>query len=419
MDANLRGDRKKMKIAYVLGRFPSVSETFVAREIVAHIESGVNVEIFSLFESNTDVIHDFIKSNKLVEKTHYFRYRYLLKLTHREKFQFILNILKLPFLRPNLGVHGWRTGMIVSYFASMIQSRNFDLIHSHFSFFLACTVSRLCGKPMTFTIHSAPLSFNNDYMSKIKFMLKKVAGVITISKIAKIRLLNIFSEIPERKIQVIHCGIDTDFYFGGDCRKSSEKDTIRLVTVSGFGPTKGLVYLIRAVKILEQRGIKSKSVIVGGCPFSLHKEEREKVEREIENLSLKEKVKLCGELVNEEIRDILKEADIFVLPCCVDERGAVDGIPVALMEAMAMEVPVVSTFVGGIHELVENEVNGILVPEKNPEAIAFAIEDLAKNPEKRRMLGKAGREKIVAEFEFRKNSLKMRRALAEWCIENL
>jgi len=157
---NLR-EGHEMKIAYVLGRFPSVSETFVAREIVAHLEAGVDIQIFSLFEPNTNVIHEFVKSNN---------------------------------------------------FASMIQCRNFDLIHSHFSFFLAFMVSMLCGKRMTFTIHNPPLSFDNDFSSKMKFLFREVAGVIAISNMAKSVLLKLSDGTQNDKIHVIHCGVDTGFY---------------------------------------------------------------------------------------------------------------------------------------------------------------------------------------------------------------
>jgi len=112
-------------------------------------------------------------------------------------------------------------------------------------------------------------------------------------------------------------------------------------------------------------------------------------------------VHLIGGVTNEECKTLLQECTIAVLPCVVAIDGDRDVCPLTLQEAMAMEIPVVSTHVGSIPELIDDGVNGILVPEKNEEALANAIIKLIETPELRRKMGKNGREKILKEFNIK------------------
>jgi glycosyltransferase involved in cell wall biosynthesis len=131
------------------------------------------------------------------------------------------------------------------------------------------------------------------------------------------------------------------------------------------------------------------------------------VERLVEQYGLQEMVELPGAVFQEHLKPYLERADVFVLPCITASNGDMDGIPVSLMEAMAMEIATVSTYVSGIPELIKDGESGLLVKEKDPEALADALQTLLKDEEKRATLGKNGRRKVVEEFDIHKSAARL------------
>src|SRR5205085_1677728 len=138
--------------------------------------------------------------------------------------------------------------------------------------------------------------------------------------------------------------------------------------------------------------------IVGGAD-----EYAETIKRLIVQLKLEEIVTLHSAVTQEELRRVYEQATIFALPCQVIENGDRDGIPNVLAEAMAMELPVVSTNISGIPELVEDRVNGLLVPQKDAQALAAALEELLNDAALRRRLGKSAHETVRRDFDARRN----------------
>jgi glycosyltransferase involved in cell wall biosynthesis len=127
----------------------------------------------------------------------------------------------------------------------------------------------------------------------------------------------------------------------------------------------------------------------------------------IEQHGLQRVIELKGAMPQEHLKEFLNRADVFVLPCVTASDGDMDGVPVSLMEAMAMEIPTVSTYVSGIPELIENDQSGLLVPEKDPQALAAAIQRLIQDAALRERLGKNGRHKVQAEFNIHKNAAQL------------
>jgi glycosyltransferase involved in cell wall biosynthesis len=128
------------------------------------------------------------------------------------------------------------------------------------------------------------------------------------------------------------------------------------------------------------------------------------VKQLVERHDLQEVVDLPGVVYQENLKEYLRRTDVFVLPCVTASDGDMDGVPVSLMEAMSMEIATVSTYVSGIPELIEDNVSGLLVPEKDPVALADALQRLLEDAELRLRLGKNGREKIVREFNVDKST---------------
>jgi glycosyltransferase involved in cell wall biosynthesis len=179
-----------------------------------------------------------------------------------------------------------------------------------------------------------------------------------------------------------------------------------ILSVGRFCEKKGFAYLIQACHRLKQDGRRFVCRIVGFGPLQAQ------LEALIRDLGLQECVFLAGKMTQDKLIQEYRQADLFVLPCLVADDGDRDGIPNVLVEAMAMRIPVVSTPVSGIVELVEPMENGLLAPERDLEALTAAIEMLLDDAGLRERLGSNGRRKVMAGFGLDVSTAKLRRLLA-------
>jgi glycosyltransferase involved in cell wall biosynthesis len=173
------------------------------------------------------------------------------------------------------------------------------------------------------------------------------------------------------------------------------------VCVGALEEKKGQTYLIQACRLLKQRNIDFVCHLIG------EGQTRAELERQILEADLASVVRLEGGRPRAEVLRMLEHADVVALPSIQAKSGKMEGIPVALMEPQACEVPVVSTRISGIPELVEDGVTGLLVPPADPTALAGALERLARDPELGRRLGRAGRVKVLSEFDLADNTTQL------------
>lgn len=171
----------------------------------------------------------------------------------------------------------------------------------------------------------------------------------------------------------------------------------RILSVGSLLKKKGHEFLIRACGRLKAQGVSFQCTIVGEGRL------RTRLEALIAEFGLGDMIILAGSQKQTWVRDALQDSHLFVLACVVADDGGRDGIPVAIIEALAMETPVVSTRVSGIPELVHHEETGLLVPEKDATALAAAMARLAEDEALRRQLASNGRKLVTAEFDSRKN----------------
>jgi glycosyltransferase involved in cell wall biosynthesis len=172
-------------------------------------------------------------------------------------------------------------------------------------------------------------------------------------------------------------------------------------------PAKGQHILVRACDELKRHGIRFHLVFVGDGP------DRVSLEARVENLGLQEEISFAGAVGQDKIHRYYDQADVFVLP------SFAEGVPVVLMEAMAKEIPVVSTRITGIPELVENHVSGILVPPSDVKALSDAIQTLLSSVERRRILGQNGRKAVLERYDLGANCQTLARLFAELTADNL
>ena len=182
-------------------------------------------------------------------------------------------------------------------------------------------------------------------------------------------------------------------------RDTSEKaDMFTLICVASLEEKKGHKYLIDAYAQLIKKGVALRCLLVGDGDL------RPELEALIQQHDLSEHVQLLGRQPRHRVGELLAQSHALVLPSIVTSKGKMEGIPVALMEALAMQMPVVATDISGVSELVEHNVTGLLVPEKDATALAIAIDVIRQNPEAAAELGKRGREKVFAAFDLRANT---------------
>src|SRR5262245_16764085 len=194
--------------------------------------------------------------------------------------------------------------------------------------------------------------------------------------------------------------IDTASFAAGPKRRSSS-ESVRLLSVSRLDPKKGLEYLIDAVRLLTDRGLNVEAQIIGSA--SVHQpgssDYADALDHRVERLQLRGVVQFAGQLPSPHIRSALQEADIFVAPSVEMPNGDKDGMPTAVLEAMAAGCAIVATSAGSIHEIINHGQEGLIVPQRDPSALAAAIELLARDKARAASLGAGAAARARRDFD--------------------
>jgi glycosyltransferase involved in cell wall biosynthesis len=222
------------------------------------------------------------------------------------------------------------------------------------------------------------------------------AFAVTVSEYNRSLMAKECPQGDDSKIHVIHCGVDTRLFKVPV--KLDHEGPINLICVASLLEVKGHTYLIQACKLLQDRGVNFICHLLGEGKY------RTRIEKEIKLLGLGDIIKLHGACTQPRVRELLVASDIFVLASTLTRQGAREGIPVSLMEAMAVGLPVVASNISGIPELVVNEICGFLTPPGDVNALAKSIGDLIEDGSLRRKMGAAAREVIRQDFNLESNA---------------
>jgi glycosyltransferase involved in cell wall biosynthesis len=400
------GASTQLKVAYIMSRFPKLSETFVLYEMLALQQQGVPVEVFPLMSERGSVMHH--EASQFVERAHYqpvlsgpilkAQWRYL-----RRSPRAALGVWDEVF-RGTLGSTNYMVGGLgilpkAARFADEMVKMGVNHIHAHFAnhpTVAALAIHRLTGIPFSFTVHAHDL-YVDQHMLEQK--VRAAAFVVAISQYNKEFIVRHCGEDVRDKIHVVHCGVDTRLFQPRQKEPGSGPFTI--VCVGALEEKKGQAYLIEACRLLRERGLDFVCHLIG------QGQARAELERQVQQSGLTGLVRLAGGQPRDEVARMLGLADVVALPSIVTKSGKMEGIPVALMEPLACEVPVVSTRISGIPELVEDGVTGLLVPPQDAVALADALERLARDPELGRRMGRAGRQKVLREFDLLENTARL------------
>ena len=394
-----RARPQQAPIAVLMSRFPSVTETFILREMIEMERQGMPVRVVSMIKETPPVLHDavkpwipralftpFLSAHVVAANVRMFARRPLRYLS------LVVRLIAGTIVRPLTLLKTLAIFPKSVAIAEQLEREDVRHVHAHYASFpatMALIIATL-GRGITFsiTVHAHDIQVDR---SLLRWKLREARFVRSISDFNRRFLERLYPSEARGKIRVIHVGIEPEQYASVPPPQGIPK----LLCVAAHKPYKGLPYLIEACRILRDEGVLFHCDIVGHGPM------RDELAAMIRERGLEEDVVLAGPRPQEEVARMMSEAALFVLPSIVAPDGQMEGIPVALMEALASGRAVVSTTLSGIPELVENGESGLLVAPADATAFADAIRTLLAERERARAMGMHGREKVRAEFDLR------------------
>lgn len=389
------------RLAYLAPEIPALSATFVYNEILALQERGYDIIPISVHVPTVSVRENRVEILRLT--THY--------LYRKGLTDFILAALSLLRTAPRaffrtihivfsdaatVGLYS-RTGQGLLYrflaacrVACILRQESCSHLHAHFAHVptdIAMYAASLAGVSYSFTSHA------NDLFERCWLLSEKIARSAFVATISEFNRCVMVTRGGERsKIHVIRCGVDSARFSPAPSRHLSPPFMIG--TIGRMVEKKGFDTLLHAAVLLRNNKVDFRLIIAGSGPL-----ERE-LHAMAQDLGIEGCVDFPGPMANELVPTWLRTLDLFALPCQQDANGDMDGIPVVLMEAMASGIPVVSTRISGIPELIAHEFEGLLVKPRSAEALAAAITQLLFDDKLRAAFSKKGQLKIMREFEF-------------------
>jgi colanic acid/amylovoran biosynthesis glycosyltransferase len=393
-------------VAYVMSRFPRLSETFVLYELLALERAGVRVEVYPLLRQRERVIHQ--EAMPLVARANFLPFLspgilasqlFFLRRRPRAYLGALWAVLRGTWRSPNFVLGAIGIFPKVAHAARRMETEGVRHVHCHFANHPALAgfiVRRLTGIPYSFTAHGSDLHVDRVMLRE------KVAEAAFVATVSDYNRRIITAECgADDKVVVVRCGVDTRVFSPRGTRATGQP--FRILCIGTLHEVKGQRYLVDACRTLVDEDVDVACTLVGSG-----RDERA-LRRRIAELGLTERVRLVGSRTRDQIAGLLADADVLVAPSVPTRQGKREGIPVVLMEAMASGVAVVASDLSGIPELVEDEVTGLLAPPRDAAAIAAALGRLQADETLRRRICIAGRERVERDFDVRRNALALAR----------
>jgi glycosyltransferase involved in cell wall biosynthesis len=379
------------RILYLLSRYPAVSHTFFLNEIRELRKRGFTVDVASINQPDRSRSAMLAVEAEEAERTFYIKSK---GAVHASAVA-----ARTLFFRPGVFFRGLKAALSLGqwdaraatyalfYFAEALilgdwmRSQNHRHLHIHFCGPVA-TVGMLAsmawGFSYSLTVHG-PDEFYDVEKFYLRQKIERAKFVVCISDFCRSQLMRIASPEHWDKMHVARLGVDLEV-FSPVRPLSNSVGRMEILCVGRLVPSKGQLILLRACAILHAKGCPIQVRLVGDGPDRKH----------LEAFAKQEELPVFfeGARTHDETRQLLGEADIFAL------ASFAEGVPVALMEAMAMEVPCVSTAIAGIPELIRDGLDGLLVPASSAEVLAAALERLVEDLQLRRSIGLAGRKRV-------------------------
>lgn len=403
-------------VGFILKGFPRLSEAFILNEILLLEKLGNRLHIFAMRNPGEAEVHERVRQVRA-------RVTYIPDDFWRSFFSLMSTNLRLWGNRPTMywqtlsdaisqsfrerNVSALKRFLQAAYLVeNTLPGTNVTHFHAHFSHdptTVAFYASRLTGIPYSFSAHAKDIYIQLPDLLREKIIHARF--VVTCTEYNKKHLQAVGGR--DASILKSYHGVDLDFF--SDPRKSeaNPRGCARILSAGRLVPKKGFSVLIQALHLLRQKGYAFKCTIIGNGPLE------SRLRNEISQLNLEPYVTLLPPVSQRELFEYYRTADIFALACEVQHDGDRDGIPNVIVEAMAMNVPIVSTNISGIPECLEHKRNGLLVPEKDSPAMADAMAKILDQPEQAKAFGLAGRKKVEQDFDALRNIQKISAALRQ------
>ncbi|MHC5211495.1 MAG: glycosyltransferase family 4 protein [Planctomycetota bacterium] len=380
-------------LLYLGAYLPKRSETFVFREVLGLRARGIRVTPASVHLPERD-LGDAVLDELAVQAVVVYRRRMLLDALcgalwrPAVALRGLLDALTAPdvrLLRRHRVLAQLMGGLGLAW---RLRHEGLTHVHAHMAHVpatVAMYAAAALGIPWSFTGHAADL-FRDRQMLPTK--LRRAAATVCISRWHR-DYYRQWADLPDERLPVVRCGVDLDGFRPGSGGGG-------LLSVGRLTPKKGFDILIRALAVL----VGTQGPEAGGPHLTLIGDgpERDRLEQLTDRLGMRERVSFAGAGTEQQVREAMRLADVFTLPCRISADGDRDGIPVVLMEAMACGVPVVCGDLPTIRELIVDPACGVLVDQEDPEALARELGRLLEDPSRRAAIGKAGRARVADEF---------------------
>jgi len=391
-----------LRIGYIFERFPSFGQTFCYREVVELKRQGAEVSVFSIRTPAGEPRQDW--DEQVVRNVHYLP-------DEAELVKEVNDAIRQRDLPAEAvsAISKWdrQSDFLRLYQAAYVGSRlreaGITRVHAHFAGMAARTaywIKRFFGIDYSLTAHANDIFAPRNFVVSLSKIVDSAAAVVTVSDFAAARLQEQFPE-NARKIHRVYNGVDLRAVdppqFSGD--PPLIVSVGRLIEKKGFGD------LIRACALLKSHGLRFRCEIIGEGPLDAA------LSAHIRDLQLTNCVELLGPRTQGEIAQRFRAATMFVLACTTEADGGMDNLPTVIMEAMAAGLPVISTPLAGVPEMVEHGASGELVPQRNPVALASAIERLLADPGAAARFGARGREVAAQKFSIEANVWRLAQVL--------
>jgi len=390
-------------LAYLCSEYPAVSQTFVFHKIEFLRQAGFNVTPVSVHQpANLAVmtVRERQEAAETLVMTHLRLPKILaahLRMLLRSPAGYLrmtasaLSLLTKGPKNPFKALAYWvEAGILLNW----MHRRGIRHIHEHFAAptaIVAMLAKRYGGVTYSLSVHGPDIFFVQD-SELLADKVDKAVFTRCISHFCRSQLMRITSPNRWPHLHIVRCGVDPVVY---DRRPATDNPTPEILCVGRLVPAKGQHVLLAACALLKARHRSFRLTFVGGGM------DRTSLEQHAAAAGLNAQVRFTGPLGQDEVRHFYDQADLFVL------ASFAEGVPVVLMEAMAKAIPVVSTRIAGIPELIDHEENGLLVDAGDAEGLARQMERLILDPALCGRLGAAGRNKIMRQYDLHRNNRQM------------
>jgi colanic acid/amylovoran biosynthesis glycosyltransferase len=404
------------RIAYVMSRFPKLTETFVLDEILEHERKGITVEVFPLWRERARVIHP--EARPIVARAVFtptldleiLRDNFRCFARAPRRYLETLGIL----IRGNARSPRFLVGALAIFpkacsLGERMRALGIEHVHAHFASHPAAAafvIGRLAGIPWSFTAHGSDLHREQAMLVE---KVREARFVVAISEFNRRFILDRVGEVHADKIELIHCGIDPEQYPARTENAGSKPDTdlLEIVCVGTLHAVKGQKVLLEACAELSTCGIRWRCHLIGDGP------DRGSLEALASTLGIAAHVVFHGSCERERVRELFATMQVAVAPSVPTRDGRREGIPVVLMEAAATGLPLVASRLSGIPELVRDDDTGLLVEPGDVAGLAAALTRIAREPATARRLGAAARARLEQDFDLERNVTTLRERIIE------